>query len=248
MAIQARDLGRAIRLLEDHVRVAEGDPFGRDMLRELGRLIPAENVEFFELRQRDRAGLEYVTSADQPDAPPSIDEAFAVFGHQNPLGAFKWQPSDGVVRLSSVLSHRKLRNLPLFEFYWGHYRIRDQLKIWLRRGPESAVCITFDRSDGPFSDRDVALLQILRPHLAQAHASRPVRREAPLADVTLTRREAEVLSFAASGGTNDEIAAALAISAGTVRKHLERAYEKLGVQNRVEAIATLRRAAVREPD
>ena len=245
MAILARDLGRTIRLLEDHVLQADGDPFGREMLRELARLIPADFIEFFELRERDRVGLEYVTSEDQPDPPPWTNEAFERWGHQNPLGAFKWQPSDGVVRLSSLAAYRKLRNLPLYEFYWGHHQIRDQLKIWLQRGPESAVCINFDRNGGTFSDRDVAILDVLRSHLMKAHARRRSGRAPSIADATLTRREAEVLSLAATGVTNDELAAALAISPGTVRKHLERAYEKLGVQNRVEAIAALRQAASR---
>lgn len=243
MGIHVRDLGRAIRLLEDHVRLSGGDPFGRDMLRELGSLIPADFVEFFELRATDKAGVEYETSHEDPAPPPANDEGFAAYRHLNPLGAFKWQPSDGVVRLSSLMSHRDLRNLPLFEFYWGYHGIRDQLKIWLRQGPGSAVCINLDRHDGTFSDRDEAVLEVLRPHLMMAYAGRMRGRHTPVDEAMLTRREAQVLSFAAYGRTNQEIADALAISSGTVRKHLERAYEKLDVQNRSEAIAALRQAA-----
>ena len=200
MGIHAGDLGRAIRLLEDHVRLPDGDPFAREMLRELGRLIPADFVEFFELRERDHAGVEYTTSENQPASSSATDEGFDRFGHQNPLGAFKWGPGDGVVRLSSVMSRRALRNLPLFEFYWGHHGIRDQLKIWLERNPESSVCLDLDRHDGTFSDRDVALLEVLRPHLVLAYARR--RTSVTMRDAILTRREAQVLSFAATGATN----------------------------------------------
>lgn len=245
VGIQMRDLGRAIRLLEDHVRLSGGHPFGRDMLHELGGLIPADFIEFYELRAGDRAVVQYETSRDDPDPPPASDEGFAAYRHLNPLGAFKWQPSDGVVRLSSLISHRDLRNLPLFEFYWGYHGIRDQLKIWLRQGPRSAVCINLDRHTGTFSDRDVAVLEVLRPHLMLAYAGRTAAVHMPVSQAPLTRREAQVLSFAASGRTNQEIADVLATSAGTVRKHLERAYGKLDVQNRSEAIAAVRRAAVR---
>ena len=53
----------------------------------------------------------------------------------------------------------------------------------------------------------------------------------------LTRREREVVDLVASGATNTQVAAALEISPATVRKHLEHAYEKLGVSTRTAAAA-----------
>ncbi len=52
----------------------------------------------------------------------------------------------------------------------------------------------------------------------------------------LTRREREILALVAEGMTNAEIGARLWISAGTVRRHLENAYAKLGVHTRIAAI------------
>ncbi len=57
----------------------------------------------------------------------------------------------------------------------------------------------------------------------------------------LTAREREIIELVAEGGTNKEIAAALWISPGTVRRHLENAYAKLGVHTRTAAVARLRR-------
>jgi len=57
----------------------------------------------------------------------------------------------------------------------------------------------------------------------------------------LTAREREILDLVAEGKTNAEIAAALWISPGTVRRHLENAYAKLGVHTRTAAVARLRR-------
>jgi DNA-binding CsgD family transcriptional regulator len=52
---------------------------------------------------------------------------------------------------------------------------------------------------------------------------------------SLTRREQAVLRWLAAGKTNREIAEILAIAPSTVGKHLERIYEKLGVENRTAA-------------
>jgi DNA-binding CsgD family transcriptional regulator len=66
----------------------------------------------------------------------------------------------------------------------------------------------------------------------------------PKADVSslqqklgLTDREAEVLLWISYGKSNGMISEVLAISPRTVQKHLERIYEKLGVETRAAAAA-----------
>jgi DNA-binding NarL/FixJ family response regulator len=53
----------------------------------------------------------------------------------------------------------------------------------------------------------------------------------------LTRREAEVLLWVSYGKSNGDISDVLTISPRTVQKHLERVYEKLGVETRSAAAA-----------
>ncbi len=54
----------------------------------------------------------------------------------------------------------------------------------------------------------------------------------PLAALGLTPREAEVLLWLAQGKSNPEIAVILGAAEGTVKKHLEHIFEKLGVESR----------------
>ena len=54
----------------------------------------------------------------------------------------------------------------------------------------------------------------------------------------LTRREIDVLAWVATGKTNAQIAEVLSIAPGTVKKHLEHIYEKLGVSSRTDAAIT----------
>jgi len=56
----------------------------------------------------------------------------------------------------------------------------------------------------------------------------------------LTPREREILDLVAEGKTNAEIAGLLWVSPGTVRRHLENLYAKLGVHTRTAAAAFVR--------
>jgi len=62
-------------------------------------------------------------------------------------------------------------------------------------------------------------------------------KSAPGAAGGLTARELQVLTLAAAGKTNREIAAALVISEHTVRRHLQNVFTKLGVSSRAAATA-----------
>jgi DNA-binding NarL/FixJ family response regulator len=66
------------------------------------------------------------------------------------------------------------------------------------------------------------------------------------AELGLTTREGEVLSWLSKGKTNRDIAQILGLSPRTVDKHLEQIYAKLGVENRTAAAAIAANAARRD--
>jgi DNA-binding CsgD family transcriptional regulator len=77
----------------------------------------------------------------------------------------------------------------------------------------------------------VSLARFAAAHLGRARAR-------PDSTLGLTRREIEVLAWVTAGKTNAQIAEALSIAPGTVKKHLEHIYEKLGVSSRTDAAVT----------
>jgi DNA-binding CsgD family transcriptional regulator len=97
----------------------------------------------------------------------------------------------------------------------------------------------FRSSRRDFTERDRLVLDLLRPHLQLVDETFERRRRVVL-EVPLTRREREILGWVEAGKTNPQIAEILWISPLTVRKHLENAYEKLGVRTRTAAVARLR--------
>jgi DNA-binding CsgD family transcriptional regulator len=245
--VSSQDLRAALRFLEAAYEVAADSEVGtatprgtipRLVLRELESLIPARLVESFEIAW-DVQDPPHTTARDEQPTPAAVEATMALHG-TNPLSAFAWHPGHGPLRLSGIMPRRRLHGLSWHRYYLQPMRIQDQLKVWLWRTDRTAACVSLDRDDGDFSDRDVAVLAILQQHLATI---REGLIRAPVDDgriERLTVREAQVLSWAARGRRNREIADILVISPETVRKHLQNAYAKLGVRNRVEAIAALR--------
>jgi DNA-binding NarL/FixJ family response regulator len=88
-------------------------------------------------------------------------------------------------------------------------------------------------------------LTVLSGHVAVRLAQLGVTGGTGAADhalARLTARQADVAQRAVRGRTNQEIAAALHVSANTIKKHLKKVYEQLGVASRTELAATLSHA------
>ncbi len=112
--------------------------------------------------------------------------------------------------------------------------VEKELLIPLPAPPGIARRLVFFRGPGrPFTDeeRDAAIL--LQPHI-----SRSLRRHARLSAARLlTERQVRILQLVAAGYDNAAIARRLGLSRGTVRKHLENIYARLGASSRTAAVA-----------
>lgn len=93
-------------------------------------------------------------------------------------------------------------------------------------------------------EENLALLMLVAPVLQRlASVGR-----APQLSVALTVQERRVLMLVANGMSNAEIAGHLFVSVATVRKHLENAYRKLGVHNRMAAVVAFEGGPTAHPD
>jgi DNA-binding CsgD family transcriptional regulator len=143
-----------------------------------------------------------------------------------------------VFRISDLISRREHHNSPLYVELGRPGGIEHEMMLCLDAGgPQRTLRLLFNRGPGSdFSDRDVAVLTLLRPHLQAAYLSAERRRRGQL---PLTARQKEILHFVAAGYTNRQIARELELSEATVRTHLENIFTRLEVNSRTAAVARL---------
>ena len=146
-----------------------------------------------------------------------------------------------VVKPSDFYSARQWHSTRMYSDIVRPHGIEHQLQLCLSdpavpcAGPGRTVRLYLYREPGlDFSERDRAVLTLLRPHLRQAfldagRCRNPVPR--------LTPRQWELLRLLAAGHTNTQIARRLGVTEGTVRTHLENIYERLHVSSRTAAVA-----------
>ncbi len=120
----------------------------------------------------------------------------------------------------------------------------DGVSIGFRSGPDAVAQIFLERKSRPFSECDLAMLDLLNP-VFQRHLRQRATRALP---ASLTVQERRVLLEVAAGLSNAEIAEALFVAPSTVRKHLEHAFRKLDVTNRLAAVVALEGRDLGEAD
>jgi DNA-binding CsgD family transcriptional regulator len=145
-----------------------------------------------------------------------------------------------IVKITDFYSARQWHSTGMYTDVYRPQGVEHELQLFLpdpaglTAGPGRTLRLSFFRGTGPdFSERDRAVLMLLRPHLHQAYLDAERHRHAV---PRLTPRQTELLRLLAAGHTNTQIARRLGISEGTVRAHLENIYTRLNVSSRTAAV------------
>jgi DNA-binding CsgD family transcriptional regulator len=234
--VRAADLSAVLEFLDLAWANAGPRAFPPETLEALARLIPCDQIGYTEIDRLNRVILDYVGDDDDDD-----DELFWSIVGQHPLCHHQQAYADfSALRLSDVVSRAQLVRSRVYAEWFAPAGIAAELEVGIARSRARTRNFVLSRSSGDFSERDVAVLQMVAPHLERIHELNVLRGVAlPDDRESLTTREEEVLELVAGGLTNAAIAERLWISPGTVRKHLENVYAKLGVTNRTAAAARL---------
>jgi DNA-binding CsgD family transcriptional regulator len=250
--LRERDLAASLSYLRGLYARRDTEGFKRHVLETITDLIPSELTTYNELDLRTSKNV-----WDWEPTPPDFAEltqVFALYMDENPCVAYYRRTGNGrATRISDFLTQRELRRLGYYSEYLRRVGLEHRMSVVLPAPPRSAIALALGRSGKDFSERDRLLLDLLRPHLMQAHSNAAALTEprqeegaCPTKDhlsvgslrlLGLTGREAEILLGIARGRTNTEIAAGLYLSPLTVKTHLQHLYRKLGVGSRTEALS-----------
>jgi len=236
-ALREADYRGALDVLREAGDVEGAIPFPEPVLEALRRLVPCDVVAYHERLDGDAERTIVWTGEPRGQVTPAVHAAGKRYWHQDPM-----TPVDGARKYSDFFSRREFQRLELYQEVARPVGVEYMMRLWLSPHGEREARLEFDRAGRDFGERDRAVLDLLLPHLRQFGRSAVRRRAHPrLAEGAdqLTARERQIVGRVAQGKTNAEIAWQLGISPETVRKHLENAYEKLGVHTRTGAVAAL---------
>jgi DNA-binding CsgD family transcriptional regulator len=241
-ALGSRDLRAALEFVETAWALADRRAFPPETLAALNELIPCDCLGYTDLDRVHRRKLDFV-GTDEGDANDD-KEWFWRIVDEHPLCRHQQAYADfSATRLSDVISRPRLVNSRVYAEWFRPLGIEAELEVGITRSRVRTRNFVLDRAHGDFSARDRAVLELLRPHLRRIHEMTELRRAAGASQSDdlerLTAREAEILELVAAGLTNAAIAERLWVSPGTVKKHLENVYAKLGVANRAAAVVRI---------
>lgn len=227
--------------------------FARHGVTCLPRLVASE-LTTLSVCDLDTAHRSVVSDLPGVIAAPEI-AAFDRHFHEHPLvRAHGRNPRAPTRRVSDLLPARDFRRTPLYHHYYRPIRIDHVMAVPIHVQDSVLVSFVFNRSGRDFSDRDRECLESIRGPLGSLYRLTRAA-EGPRAawgapapdpqvcDPRLTAREREVLQWLSGGKTDRDIADILGISPRTVHKHLQRIYEKLGVETRTAAVVRAMRSS-----
>jgi DNA-binding CsgD family transcriptional regulator len=239
------DLEAILGFLELAYGTAGEEPLPPPVLESLSTVVSCDEVSFTELDRVRRKVIRGV--AYRKDGPPSGPgmETFWRLDHQHPLCAQTVAGRFDALKISDFVTSRELHRREIYREWFRPWDTEYELEVGIPSPLWHTKTLVFGRTKArlDFDERDRSIATVLQPHLIQLYRNATLRRR--LVDrcregvvaADLTDREREVLMLVREGKTNSQIAHELWIAHGTVRKHLEHIYRKLGVQSRTAAVA-----------
>jgi DNA-binding CsgD family transcriptional regulator len=187
----------------------------------------------------------------QPAEVLAFPDAYALFDlhlPEHPLLAYVEATGDGsACRVSDVVSDRQFRSLGLYRDFYRPAEVDYQLAFLVPYAGGGEIAVALNRKGCDFSAEERDVLDLLRPHVAQAAAiaallSQPIPANLPESGdwPRLTLRQKRILQLVADGYADREVGRVLGISTRTVHAHLQRVYRALDVTSRTEALARVR--------
>lgn len=248
--VRQADLEAVLAFVAQSQELDDEDAYPPGLVARLTDLVPAAHALY-----RENDLLERRTPRMLDAEGTQSDDADELYWSVGPcaITSYRTRTRDLTsARLSDVVSWRGYCETPIYRDYFRPGGVGYMLDIGLEvtEARQRTLLLCRELGDRDFSERDRSVLELLRPHLRAREARADLRRRVLAAatdgrvqlddlEPALTPREREIVLLAGIGKTNAQIAVELWLSPATVKKHLENAYQKLGVGSRAAAASRL---------
>lgn len=157
--------------LHDLYAIRSWDELTTHVLNSLPTLIPTDICSYNDMSSRRR----YAAYRGWPDNHPSIPQAAEILGryaHQHPLLTHVERTKDLTShKITDFLAQRQFRTTALYNEYYRPLQLPYNMGTAIALTKDSTVAIGFNRVKRDFTDDDLAVLDVLRPHLVQAYGN-----------------------------------------------------------------------------
>lgn len=245
---------RELALLADVFKLLADRTLPEDVLRlEVGRrMLDLLRADYLGSYVWDSAQEKFAHRVAFNMSADNLGDYERYFQYRDPLAPALLTRREAV-RVSDLMPHEALVRTEFFNDFLRRDGLHWGINLFAWDGDQNIGDLRIWRGEHRenFSDHELALLELIRPAftaaLMRARSEAGLAREADAfadgmaAEIAqtggdllgrLTRREREVVSLAAEGLLDKEIAQRLGISYTTVRTHLDRSFQKLGINNR----------------
>jgi DNA-binding CsgD family transcriptional regulator len=200
------DAERLLRFVGEAESLGGDEPFTGDLLVELGELVRADWIFYFEhdavpsrLLELDRTGDSYDWNGD------CFEDFYVAELYESPIGLCRLKGNFGALRVSDFLTQRELHRTRFYEIVLRPFGIEHQLEVDIPSPTSHMKSFQFGRAKGAFSERDRLVLDLLQPHLERLWRAARTRRELAAALTGLDQAEAREPRGVILLGARDEV-------------------------------------------
>jgi DNA-binding CsgD family transcriptional regulator len=172
--LSATDLRAVLALAFEARSFADLQSYRTGVLPGLLQLVPADVAGYNEVDSK--RGTTVVVSHPADAFFDGVEERFASVVHQHPLIERAHAGDRATYTISDFLTERAYHGLELYHDMYRQIDTEDQIAFALPGEP--IIGLALNRPSRSFSERDREVLELLRPHLAQAYVETSRREEA----------------------------------------------------------------------
>ncbi len=170
-SLTRRDLSCILTSIQQLHACDKPDAFAFEVLAMLLGLVPAKGASFNRLEMRPvRLLCQMYPKRTLEPLTEESRKSFLQFQDQHPfVSLYRQIGGFGAVRTSDLMSQRQFERLAIYNEYYRRFDSHFQIEFTLPAPRDVCFAIALNRADKDFSERDRAVLELLRPHIAAGY-------------------------------------------------------------------------------